>query len=146
MRDTVIFDLDGTLALIDHRFHHIRGPEKDWSAFFRECDKDEPFETVLAVARALQLNGYKLWVVSGREEVARARTLAWLEALHINPEALLLRPAGNHAPEAKLKTDWIRGGHLPLERVMCVFEDRRSAIDVWCAANLTCFQVVAPTP
>ena len=74
MKDVVIFDLDGTLALIDHRTHHIRGKEKDWKAFYEACDQDEPYEAVLAVARALVLNGYKLWIVSGREDSVRRKT------------------------------------------------------------------------
>ena len=37
MTPLYIFDLDGTLALIDHRRHLVEGETKDWPAFFRAC-------------------------------------------------------------------------------------------------------------
>lgn len=38
----VVSDLDGTLALTEHRADHLCGPRKDWRAFYAACDKDEP--------------------------------------------------------------------------------------------------------
>jgi hypothetical protein len=34
----VVFDLDGTLASIEHRRHHL--DRKDWKAFFAACVDD----------------------------------------------------------------------------------------------------------
>ena len=141
MKDIVIFDLDGTLALIEHRVHHIHGPEKDWNAFYQACDKDDPFEAVCAVDRALQLNGYRLWVVSGREDSVRSKTVAWLEAYHIQIDALLMRPTGDFTPDHKLKIRWVEDGTIPIDRVMCVYEDRQSVVEMWRNAGLPCFQV-----
>lgn len=40
----VVFDLDGTLALTEHRSHFLRRPgkDKDWRGFYAACDKDQP--------------------------------------------------------------------------------------------------------
>ena len=36
----IVFDLDGTIALNDHRQHFVERPkgQKDWYAFFEACD------------------------------------------------------------------------------------------------------------
>lgn len=140
MKDIVIFDLDGTLALIDHRVHLISGADKDWNAFYQACDKDDPYEAVCAMARALQLNGYKLWVVSGREDTVRQKTVAWLEAHHVKIDNMLMRPAGCYDTDTVLKKRWMETV-IPMERVLCVFEDRQSVVDMWREHGVPCFQV-----
>lgn len=32
--DCIIFDIDGTLANIDHRLHHLEGFNPNWKSFF----------------------------------------------------------------------------------------------------------------
>lgn len=144
-KDIVIFDLDGTLALIDHRLPLISGTEKDWDAFFRACEADPPYEAVCAMARALLLNGYKLWIVSGRSDAVRHQTVAWLEAHHIAADRIIMRAEGDRTTDFQLKRQWATDGTLPLERVMCVFEDRQAVVDMWRELGLPCFQVQSGT-
>jgi hypothetical protein len=40
-----IFDLDGTIAHIDHRKHFIEGERKSWSRFYKACVDDTPTQT-----------------------------------------------------------------------------------------------------
>lgn len=42
MKDIVIADLDGTIALIEHRRHFVRNGEHDWRSFYESCETDEP--------------------------------------------------------------------------------------------------------
>lgn len=44
----VIFDLDGTIADINHRTHFVRGGNKDWESFFAGCVADVPNAPVVA--------------------------------------------------------------------------------------------------
>lgn len=140
VRDVVIFDLDGTLALIEHRTHLISGPDKDWKAFYQACDKDEPYEAVCAMARALKHCGYKIWVVSGREDSVRSKTLAWMDAIHIMPDQVLMRPEGCYDTDTVLKKRWMETV-IPMDRVLCVYEDRQSVVDMWREHGVPCFQV-----
>lgn len=140
MKDVIVFDLDGTLALVDHRTHHIRGKEKDWKAFYEACDQDEPYEAVLAVARALVLNGYKLWIVSGREDSVRRKTADWLQRHHIAYDQLLMRPTGDYTADHDLKKRWLEST-LPRDRILCVYEDRDNVVKMWRDAGIPCFQV-----
>jgi len=42
-KDVVIVDIDGTLADVQHRIHHIKGPgKKNWIKFFRGAPDDQP--------------------------------------------------------------------------------------------------------
>jgi phosphoserine phosphatase len=44
MKPLYIFDLDGTLALIEHRRKYVERPrgEQDWKAFYVACVDDHP--------------------------------------------------------------------------------------------------------
>lgn len=42
MKDVVIFDLDGTPALIEHRRHLVEGKHQDWTAFYAACFQVAP--------------------------------------------------------------------------------------------------------
>jgi phosphoglycolate phosphatase-like HAD superfamily hydrolase len=140
-KDIVIFDLDGTLALIEHRVHHITGEKKDWTAFYAACPNDLPNAPIIAITRALALQGYELWVVSGRSDEVAEQTMTWLK-LHVGDfHKLIMRKAGDHQPDDKLKRSWIEDGTIPQERVLVVFEDRASVVKMWRELGLTCLQV-----
>lgn len=116
-----IFDLDGTLALIEHRRHYVERPslkcfdcgganrkncvqcsdldaewKPDWRRFFEACIDDEPNEPVIATFRTLQKAGAELWIWSGRSDEVRAETEAWLRRHKLLSRA----PAVFYAPEA----------------------------------------------
>ncbi len=78
MRPLTIFDLDGTLALIQHRRHFVEGDPKDWKAFYAACDRDEPNEPVFATMERLRHAGADVWIFSGRSDEVRDKTVAWL--------------------------------------------------------------------
>ena len=41
---TIICDIDGTLADLHHRLHHIKNGNKNWDAFFAEVKDDLPIQ------------------------------------------------------------------------------------------------------
>ena len=51
-----IFDLDGTLALIQHRRHFVERDrkEQDWKGFYAACINDEPNEPVVCTMERLR--------------------------------------------------------------------------------------------
>ncbi len=140
VKDIVIFDLDGTLALMEHRVHLISGPVKDWDAFFEACDQDEPNYSVIAMLHALCCHGYKIWIVTGRSETTRRKTVEWLETYGIQYDQLIMRSAGNRTVDTVLKQHWLNTV-IPKDRVICVYEDRDSVVKMWRENGITCFQV-----
>lgn len=103
MRPLYIFDLDGTLALIDHRRHMVERPSRgcsmcggknprncvecadldagwkaDWTAFFAACVDDRPNVPVIQTLQSLRRGGAEVWIWSGRSDEVRTQTVKWL--------------------------------------------------------------------
>ncbi len=84
----VIFDVDGTLADVTHRRHHVTSKPKNWAASNAGMADDVPNENVVALAKILHGAGCVLIACSGREAVFRDVTLQWLENHGLPVEAL----------------------------------------------------------
>ena len=134
----VIFDLDGTIANCSHRSHLARVGQ--WHAFNIACMDDEANEAVARLARYLS-QFFLIWVVTGRPIELKERTRQWLRERHLIPDNLLMRPAGNTQEGWALKKAWLADGTIPVQDVLCVFEDRDADVAMWREAGLTCLQV-----
>lgn len=151
MKPLYIFDLDGTLANIEHRLHFIQQRQKDWPGFFAACPYDKPIIETLKTLWSLRKGGAEIWIWSGRSDEVRKETMAWLQDHSVfhsywnpmrAPESLMMRPAGDHQPDVKLKYGWLANLEPPeRNRLTAVFEDRDSVVQMWRAAGVTCFQV-----
>ena len=136
----VIFDLDGTLALTDHRAHYLNRPsgEKDWRAFYAACDKDDPCHPILRTLLALWSTGADVEIWSGRSKEVADKTAAWLSANGIGHIPIKMREVGDHRPDTVLKAEWLdECGYLPA----LVFEDRSSMVAMWRERGIVCCQV-----
>lgn len=139
-REIIIVDLDGTLANLDHRIHHVSGHKKDWKTFFAESHKDEPYEHILRIIRVLS-GGFNIWVVSGRSDEVREQTEAWLKTHLICPYTLVMRKAGDYTPDDTLKISWLHDGTIPRHKIFCAFDDRDRVVKAWRAEGIICLQV-----
>lgn len=140
MKNLVLFDLDGTLALIGHRLHFIEG-KKDWRKFFAACKDDLPNQPVIEVLRGLRKQGYQIWIVSGRSDEVKEETLHWLDQHDIPHDRLIMRGFGDRTSDDVLKRSWMVKGQIPKEKVLMVFDDRDSVVAMWRAQGLVCAQV-----
>lgn len=147
-RPLYIYDLDGTLALIDHRKHHIADKKSPrWDLFYKACVDDEKNIPVIATMAALMKNGADAWVFSGRSDEVRAETIEWL---HVNTPfsrlhcqlGLEMRKEGDSTPDDVLKKGWL-DAMFPEDRarLVAVFDDRDKVCKMWRANGVTCFQV-----
>lgn len=142
---TVIFDLDGTLALIDKRRTKATksNGKMDWKAFFapENIQLDEPNRPVIASFKAMKAAGFRVGIFSGRDSISRQETEAWLAQHGIDPDFLRMRPQGSFTADDVLKKQWLdqetRAGH----QIMCVFDDRDKVVKMWRENGITCFQV-----
>ncbi len=151
-RPIYIFDLDGTIALNEHRAYFLQDGNKDWKSFFDACDKDEPNWPVIETLRQLRKTG-EVWIWSGRSEDVREKTLDWLMDNSVidnrqyrfwyrNPNRFLMRPSGDFTPDEQLKEGWLKS--LPTcqrRKIVAVFDDRKKVVDMWRRNGLACFQV-----
>jgi hypothetical protein len=136
----VAFDLDGTLANIEHRLHFITYGTKDWSAFFRACIDDEPIPYMMNVQRALVNAGHSVEVWSGRSDSVLTQTREWLDRFGIRYTQLRMRKDGDYRADTIVKAEWFDA--LPLDqRPTLAFDDRQQVVDMWRSRGVLCCQV-----
>jgi len=62
MKNIVLFDLDGTIANIDHRLHYLSRENIDWTGSESQCEYDLPIPATVAMLRALSQSGKQIWL------------------------------------------------------------------------------------
>lgn len=98
-----VFDVDGVVADVRHRLHHVERRPKDWAAFFAAMDDDVPLEEGVALARARATEGHQLVYLTGRNEAYRDLTLAWLDRHGLPPGRLVMRAEDDRRPARMVK-------------------------------------------
>lgn len=156
MRPLYIFDLDGTLALIDHRRHLVEAKPADWRAFYAACVDDQPNLPVIRTLQALRQSGAECWIWSGRSEEVRTQTIEWLCRNDCigrftgtlpwwpfsDPDAFRMRKDGDFTPDDELKAKWLSELEPPeRNRLTAVFDDRDKVVAMWRRMGVPCFQV-----
>lgn len=139
-KNTYVFDMDGTLALVDHRRELLDGERPDWHSFNKASLFDPPNEAVSNVLRSLYSSGFQIWIVSGRSDSAELETRGWLTKHAIPFHHLLMRSASDSRPDDILKREWALAYDFP-EIVLAVFDDRNSVVQMWRNLHIPCFQV-----
>jgi len=140
----VIFDLDGTLALIDKRrgISTKDNGKMDWDKFFdpKNINFDIPNQTVIDMADMLSQQGFTIWILSGRSDVTHQATIDWLSKHNVNYDKLVMRPQNHlYMPDNDLKQMWLDS--IGKDNVAMVFDDRQQVVDMWRDNGLTTFQV-----
>ena len=106
-RPLAIVDIDGVLADVRHRLHHVEGRPKNWRAFFAGIPQDPPLDDGLAAVRELA-RSCEVVYVTGRPEYTRGRTQDWLARHGLPAGRLVMRPAGDHRPARVAKPELVR--------------------------------------
>ena len=168
MKNTVIFDLDGTLAIIDKRRIKAGSPsgktpspnKMDWDVFFDpdNIKLDEPNHPVIKMAQLFNHDGFNIVIFSGRNDRSFHTTKEWLDLNQVPFHLLVMRPDkfkdeswpiadGNPAtkdmrfmPDEILKKKMLDTFVDKDDVLMCV-DDRQKVVDMWRDEGLTCFQV-----
>lgn len=141
VRPIVIVDMDGTLADVGHRLHHIKGPgKKNWHKFFEGMDEDAPNREIVDMVREYA-NNHEIVIVTGRPDSYRRRTMQWLKRYDISFSRLFMRPAGDHRPDYVVKKEILNSLGADKERVTLVIDDRPSVCDMWRECGLNVHQV-----
>ena len=149
-KDVVIFDLDGTLALIDDRraLATKDNGKMDWDKFFDPANitLDLPNHPVIEMAKTLHTQGKTIVIFSGRSKATKDATAKWLDDNDVPFSVMKMRPTGHpwaFMPDDKLKQHWL-DSIFPddqKDRILCIFDDRDKVVKMWRDNGLTCFQV-----
>ena len=137
MKKTVIFDLDGTLALIDKRrdISTKDNGKMDWDVFFNpdNISLDVPNTPVITMAQTLHSQGFKIVIFSGRSKATYRTTRQWLIQNDVPFDMLQMRPndrdTGGHwhfMKDSDLKQQWL-DTLVDKNDVAMVFDDRNQS-------------------
>ncbi|MDL1890333.1 hypothetical protein FBQ96_12270, partial [Nitrospirales bacterium NOB] len=135
-----IIDLDGTLANIGHRLHHVRDGARDWDAFFEGIPEDSIVEPVRDVLVALHRDFVSIVLASGRPERCREMTVKWLSDFDVPFTELYMRPDNDTRPDHVIKSQILDGILADGYEPFVVIDDRQSVVDMWRERGLVCLQ------
>ena len=145
LHPTIIFDLDGTLAIIDERREKATLPngKMDWKTFFdpANIELDKPNLPLINVFRSLAAAGWRVGVFSGRDAISYNETLEWLQKHRVLANFIRMRPIGSNTPDEVLKKQWLDEELNAGEEIMCVFDDRDKVVKMWRDNGILCMQV-----
>ena len=141
MKKVVIFDVDGTIADVEHRRHFVNG-NNDWDSFRKETVNDTPVQWVCDIAKRHISQGDEVAFFSARNESEREITekqiSQWIGDGH---KGVFLRPDGDYRCDAEFKSELADrfediGGQIDL-----VYDDRNKVVDMWRQRGTTVVQV-----
>ena len=168
---TVIFDIDGTLADIEHRRHFVEGKKKDFDTFNAAMVDDTPNTPIVDLLHMYLSRFEPTQVIfcTGRMEQYREVTRNFLldaceveEFLslvmdyhrhepkyrrmveHDLDTYLLMRPdERRHDPDYQIKQEMLDYILKTVDKknILCAVDDRKRVVDMWRANGITCLQV-----
>ncbi len=103
-RPYAVIDIDGVVADVRHRLHHIERRPKDWRAFFAAAAADPVLPDGVLLAQRLAVRHDVVWL-SGRPEHLRRPTERWLRSAGLDAPRLLLRRRGDFRPAPVTKVE-----------------------------------------
>lgn len=102
-----VFDIDGVLADVRHRLHHLDKRPKDWSAFFAAASADPPLQQGLELAHVLAAD-HAVVYVTGRPSRLGKVTRDWLQRHDLPVGPLVMRRSGDFRPARIAKLELVR--------------------------------------
>ena len=164
-KEVILCDVDGTLADVNHRLHYIKNDdgtlkpyaERDWDSFNDACRYDVPNNDVIEILHEVanlgacthlgEYTGREVYILSGRNEVTRRRTVKWLKKYvysYLDYDThLVMRKADDRRPDTEVKLEMVQELGLTPDKVLCVLDDRQCVVDMWRENGFRCLQVQA---
>lgn len=136
--EIVIFDIDGTLADISERIHHIKRKPKNWNAFNEGMAQDKAIHSMVRLCNILYVSGIHIILCSGRNERNRPETVEWLNRQGVYYHELLLREDDDYRSDAVVKREILQ--NLDKSKILFVVEDRSRVVEMWRSEGLVCLQ------
>jgi uncharacterized HAD superfamily protein len=128
----IICDIDGTLADM--------GTRKPFD--FENVDRDQVKHATAEAVRVFHNAGYRIILLSGREDSSQTKTKNWLKANDIPYHDLLMRKTRDFRKDAIIKKELYEIHIKNKYEVLLVLDDRDQVVKMWREElGLTCFQV-----
>lgn len=141
---TIVCDLDGTLANIEHRRHYVRpedGRKPNWYKFFQEMVGDTVNEWCKEILQSLS-NTYPITYATGRPEDYLDITMDWLQDNHLLYPGyrIFTRLKGDHRKDSIVKEIILEFEIKTRYDILMIIDDRKQVVDMWREHGYTVLQ------
>lgn len=128
--DCIIFDIDGTLCLLNDR-----------NPFdLKRIQYDSPNPPVILMNDLVYKAGIHVILCTGRSEECKVDTERWLKEYNVKYNDIYFRPYKNYSPDYKIKELFWR--HVAQDfNIVTLFDDRNQVVDHARKLGLSVFQV-----
>lgn len=131
LRPLAVFDVDGVLADVTHRLHHLRARPQRWERFFQAADRD-PLLVEGADRLRAALPDHDVLYLTGRPERTRRLTERWLARHDLPTGPLVMRRDDDHRPARWMKREVLRRLSATRE-IVSVLDDDPAVVEVLAA-------------
>lgn len=119
-RPLAIVDIDGVVADVRHRLHHLERRPKDWDGFFAAAGDDPAHDEGRAIVDRLAKD-HEVVFVTGRPGWLRDVTQRWLDDHGLGGHRLVMRSSRDRGPARVVKPQLVT--HVAAGRTVGVVVD-----------------------
>lgn len=143
----ICFDIDGTLANIEHRLDYVRSKPKNWKAFDAGIPNDTCNIAVTSVFDSMVRDFHDVVLASGRNERSRQATIDWLADMELNGyQKLYMRKADDYRSDDIVKQEILDQIVIDYgKKPDMVFDDRPRVVKMWRDNGIFVFNVYQGT-
>lgn len=127
--NVVVFDIDGTLANIEHRRHLVEAKPKDWKAFNDGMTQDKIHDDIVDLLLIFHARGDKIILCSGRDEDYKAQTIKWMQENDIPFDALYMRKSKDRRSDDIIKVELLNQIRKDFGEPWMWFDDRDRVVN-----------------
>ena len=141
MKDCWIFDMDGTLSNAEHRKKWVSHKPKNWPAWNAGMAYDPPHMDIVQFTTIAVERGLAVIICSGREEVYRDVTEAWLQKYNVPFTKAYMRKKGDYRDDSIIKKELLADIRADGYNPLLAFDDRDRVVKTWRECGIRCLQV-----
>ena len=141
MTKIVVFDIDGTLANVDHRRQFVASRPKNWAAWNAGIPNDTVNEDIKWMLNSFLDADATIILCSGRGEETRAVTEQWLRDNAIYSAALFMRKVKDYRKDSIVKVELLQQIREQWGEPFLWVDDRTQVVDAIRAEGIRVLQV-----
>jgi phosphoglycolate phosphatase-like HAD superfamily hydrolase len=137
----IVFDIDGTLANIEHRRHLVEAKPKDWKAFNDGMVHDVPNDDVTDLLYLFYTQGHRIVLCTGRDSDYKQVTRDWLFKHEIPFDAIYMRKSKDRRGDDIIKVELLEEIRRDFGEPWLWFDDRNRVVNAIRAQGVRVMQV-----
>lgn len=141
MNKIVVFDLDGTLANIEHRRNYVATKPRNWNAFNAAIIHDSPYEDMVTLSRIMHNSGYGIILCSGRSDDTREVTEKQMDNFGVPFLDLFMRKYQDYRDDGIVKVELLHKIRSKYGEPFLWFDDRNRVVEAIRAEGVRVLQV-----